>query len=203
MAKKEDFYHELDTKAKRSFCTCQTLALGCFALVIIVVLMIFLGVRKIKTAVAPERKVIATGQDALKLRDRVEKLNKAAGASTVLVITEQELTALLIEGISKQPEVPIRDLQAEINPDGVVLTGTATKFLSSSLTVTVLPKVVDGKPVLELVKIKAGTLTVPKQLTEALSETLAEGLKDVKDVKVKSVTLGKGKMTISGIITSQ
>lgn len=204
MAEKENFYQELDSKTKRSPCTCQTLALAFLVLIVGLVILVVIGVKKITTAVAPARQVVGAEQDSVNLQQKVSELAKNPGASTSLAVTEQELTRLLIEGISLSPTIPLRNIQAEINPSGIVLSGTATKFLNSTLLISILPKVVDGQAKLELVKIQAGSLPVPTALTELLSRELenamSKELSQLKDITIKSILLGKGMMTITGVL---
>ncbi len=64
--------------------------------------------------------------------------------------------------------------------------------------------VVDEKPKLQLVKIQAGTLTVPAQLTETIATGLEQAmtmqLEQLNGMTVKSVILHEGSMTITGIV---
>jgi hypothetical protein len=164
-------------------------------------------IQKITTIVAPSRSITTTSQDTTELREKITELNKAPGASTQLTITEKELTQLLIETVSKNPNLPLRNIQTVINPEGITLTGTATKFLNSTLTIDILPKVVDGQIKMELVKIQAGSFPVPSQLTEVIAQgvdsLLSEQLNQVKGVAVKSLQLGNGKLQITGTLTDQ
>lgn len=204
MEKKEDFFHELDTKGKRSFCTCQTLAIGLTLLAIAIAVGATILVRKVTTAVTPNRTVSINRSDATELREKIADLSKAPGASTTLVVTEGELSALLIEAVKDAPAFPLRGVQATIDPSAITLSGQAPKLGNSNLDLTLMPRIVDGKPKLELVKIQAGTFTVPTALTEtvatAVEGLLAKQLTQLNDVTVKSIILGEGKMTISGTI---
>lgn len=205
MAKEENFYGELDKKKKHSYCTCQTLAIGMVIFIILVVIGVTLAVKQITAAVKPNRQVTGTQNDTATFQQKVHDLAKMPGASTTLTITEQELTSLLMTAISKQPEIPLRDTQAEIDPREIRLSGTATQFLNTNLTITVIPKVVDGKVLLELVKIQAGNFPVPAVLTEKLSsgfeKLFIEQFEQLKGVTVKSIQLDQGKMTITGSVT--
>lgn len=205
MAEKEDFYQELDSKTRHSYCTCQTMALAFGLLAILLATGIAVGVKKVTTVVSPEREVTATRTDALRLQEKVAELNTAPGASTTLVLTEQELTGLLIEALKKEPNIPLRGVQTEINPDSVIITGTATQWVTSTVQITVLPKVVDGRAKLELVKIQAGSLAVPAQLTSLLASQLDslldKQLNQLTDVTIKSITLSEGKMRLTGTIS--
>lgn len=206
MAKKEDFYEELDKKAKHSFCSCQTLVIGFLILAFIFAGLIYVGVKKVTTAVKPTRAVTANQATATELRDKLEKLAIAPGASTNVTITEQELTSILIEAINNNPQVPLRQLQAQINPEAIILNATATSFANTDLTINVLPKVASGVPTLELVKIQAGTLAVPTVLTEKIDEmlqsALTKQLSNLQGVTIKSIQLDTGRLTISGVINN-
>jgi uncharacterized protein YpmS len=205
MAKKEDFYEELDTKGKRSFCTCQTLILGFVICIIIIVVLVVVMVKKVTTVVAPLRKVVSTSQNSTELQQKLADLRQAPGASTALVLTEQELTQLLVEQISRNAAIPLRDVQAQIDPQGVTLTGKATKLFNTGLTIILLPQVTEGRVKLELVSIKAGSLDVPRQLTESIAEALDDALGKELDqlsgVMVKSIKLDEGQMQITGTIS--
>lgn len=205
MEKEENFYHELDSKGKRrSFCSCQTLALLFIVLAIAIALGVTSLVKKVSTAVMPKRQVTATSADADSLQQKVADLAKQPGASTSLTVTEQELTGLLISGINNQPSVPLRDVQAEINPDGIVLTATLTEYLKSSVAISLLPKVVDGKVKFEITKIQAGSLTVPSYVTENLAKQIDsltnQQSNQFDGISVRSIHLDEGRMTVTGTI---
>ena len=207
MAKEENFYHELDKhKKKRSYCTCQTLAMAMFIFIVVVVVILILMIRQISIAVAPQRKVVGTQTGTTELQQKFEDLSKAPGASTSITVTEQELTSLLMSGIEKQPNIPIRDVQAEIDPDQIRLTATSTQIIQTSLAISVVPKVDNGKLGLELVKIQAGSLPVPAVLTQKISDSLnqmlSEQMSQIQGVNVKSIQLLQGKMAITGTISS-
>lgn len=205
MEKKENFYHELDKHARNSFCTCQTLMIG----LILVALGIAAGgiwvVGKIKTVVTPERKVVANAGDATLLREKVADLAKAPGASTTLVITEQELTGLLVESsANKSPDFLLRGAQAAIDEEGIIISGTAVKYLNANLQARMVPKVVNGQPIFELVSIQAGSFSVPQSLTELLAKQLSSLISSksigLENVNVKSLSLEKGKMRVTGSV---
>ncbi len=206
MAEKEDFFQELDQKARRSFCSCQTLALGFLLLVIVAVVGIVYVGRKITQVVLPGRTVEPTRQDALQLQDKVSQLATAPGASTSLTITEAELTAALRESIARRSNFPVKGIQAEIEPSEIILTGESTKLIKSILTIHVIPKVVDGQPKLELVKIEAGSFAVPQQLTKMIAENieglLADQFGQLSGVTIKSMILDDGRMRISGTVVT-
>lgn len=206
MAEKEDFYHELDTKTKRSFCSCQTLAIGFILLAIALAVGLVQVGKKITTAVVPPRKVTGTVDDASKLQERFDTLNKTPGASTSIAITEQELTSLLVEAVAKNPQIPLRNVQVEVEPSEVIVNGTLTQWLNSTVRMSLLPKVIDNKLELELTKIQAGTLAVPPVITEKIAEgfkgLLMQTTNSIQGVAFKSVQLEQGRLTISGTITS-
>jgi hypothetical protein len=203
MEKKEDFYHELDKKGRRSFCTCHTLAIGFLVLAVALGIGLAVVVKKIATVISPARQVTASRDDVVALQDKVAALSKAPGASTSLTLTETELTSLLIEAINKDKDIPLRGVQVAINPDSIVLTGTATKYLTTTLTIELIPKVVEGRPKLELTKIQAGTFAVPSVLTQLIaskvSDLLEKEIGQVEGMTIKSILLDQGRMTISGL----
>jgi hypothetical protein len=204
MAEKENFYEELDRKTKRSFCTCQTLGLGFLLIAIFVVGGLVFAYTKIKTVVAPSRQVVTTGQEQTQFQQKLDDLSKAPGATTNLTLTEQELSGLLVQAISKNPSIPLRNVQAEIHADGIIVSAVATSFLNSTVQITIIPTVENEQPKLQLVKIQAGTLTVPTQLTETIAkgieETMSSQMNELNGMIVKSVILNEGTMTITGIV---
>lgn len=204
MAEKENFYEELDRKTKRSFCTCQTLGIGFFILALAIVGSLVFAYKKIKTAVAPLRHVATTGQEQTELQQKLDVLGKTPGAATTVTITEEELTSLLVESISKNPSIPLRNVQAEIHPEGIVLSGVATQFLNSTVQITLTPTVVDEQIKLQLVKIQAGTLNVPNNLTETIAQgieaAMSTQLAQLNGIAVKSVILHEGTMNITGTV---
>lgn len=207
MAKEENFYHELDAKTKkRSFCTCQTLAILFIVLAIAAAFGVTTLVKRVATVVTPKRQVTSTSSDADSIQQKVADLAKAPGASTNLVITERELTGLLVSGINNQPTIPLRDVQAEINPTDIVLSGTLTEYFKTSVSITVIPKAVNGRLKFDVAKIQAGSISVPSYVTEKIVEQLdkltAEQLGQFDNLTIKSILLDEGRMTITGTVTS-
>jgi uncharacterized protein YpmS len=204
MATKEDFYHELDSKAKHSFCSCQSFAIVLLILVVATVAAIAWAGKKITTAVLPNRQITADRQDVVNLQEKTAELAKAPGASTTLTLTERELTSLLVEAANKDANFPLKGLQAEINPNDIVVTGTAAKLLNTTLQIHLLPVVTDGKVKMQLTKIRAGTLAVPNSLTDVISKSfddlLVKQLSNLQGVNIKSILLNEGKLTITGTI---
>ncbi len=204
MAQKEDFYHELDKKGKRSFCTCQTLALLFLVLAIFAVVGIVVAVKKVTTVIQPSRHVATTSQTTTELQQKFQELSKAPGASTNLRITEAELTSLLIQGISNQSKVTLRNVQAEIHSDRIVLTATSAELFQSTVTIDIVPSVVEGRLTLESSKIQAGTLPIPaaftKTISEGLNELINKQLSEQQNVMLKSIDLADGYMDASGVI---
>ena len=205
MEEKENFYDELDKKGRRSFCTCQTLVMSFVVVVVVLVFGVSWLAKKVTTTIVPQRHVLSTSQDTVNLQQKVIDLTKEPGASTELMITEQELTSLLIERINNQPTIPLRNIQAEINEDEIILSATATKFLQTMLSISVMPRVIDGKPKLELIRIQAGSLKVPAALTETIAKSLEDMLTQLPldNIELKNIRLGKGRMIITGVIRSQ
>ncbi len=204
MAEKENFYEELDRKTRRSFCTCQTLAGFFLILAIGIVIGVVVVAKKVTTLVNPTRTVNSTSQDATTIHAKLAALNQSQtpGASQSIVITEGQLTSLLIEALANKPSIPLRGVQTAINPDGIILTGTATQFLNTIVTINLVPVVDQGTIKLQIKSIKAGTFAVPDQLsavlTQSLSSLLQDQLSSLKNITIQSVELGQGQMTISG-----
>lgn len=203
MEEKENFYHELDQKSRRSFCTCQTFA-G-FLLVVAIVIAVGLTsvMKKVTTVISPTRQVSVSRDDAVALQQKMSELSKAPGASTSLIINENELTSLFVEAIGQDKEFPLKSIQVQINPTEIVVDGVATKYLTTSISITLVPKVVSGKPKLELVKIQAGSFSVPTVLTQLiaskLDSLLENKLSQVKGLTIKSIQLEQGRIIISGL----
>ncbi len=205
MEEKENFYHDLDKHKKRSFCTCQTLFFGLVILAIIVAGLVVWGVTKVKTAVLPNRQVISSDQDRQALLQKFSELDLSPGAATTLTITERELTGLLIQGLSQNSKIPFRNVQAAIQPEGIIVSGIATKWLANSLSITIVPRVIGTKLQLDIDKIQAGSLAVPDALTAALTtelNKLVTNEMNLDSVAIKSVKLIQGSMILTGTVTS-
>lgn len=203
MEEKEDFYRELDHKSRHSFCSCQTLAIGLIILAILAAVGITMAVRKVSTVLVPTRPVVATRDDQANVQQKIADLNKAPGASVTVTITESELTSLLIEALAKSPNFPLRGMQASIAPDGITLTGTATKYFNAQVTAAVTPSVVDGHIKLDVSKIQAGSLEAPSilrdQIAKGLDSLLSSQVSNLQGITIKSIQLHDGRMTISGL----
>lgn len=204
MGEKENFYHELDTKSRTSFCSCQSLIILFIALVISLVIIISFGINKLKEVVAPERSVISSSQDQRELQANVKQLSTISGQQARLIITERQLTSVLVDKITAEANFPVRSVQAQINPSGIVISGSATQYLKTNFEITFLPQVETGRIRIEITKVRAGQLTIPDQLNgligRSMSNLLDQQLNQLASFEIKSLTLDTGQLIIAGLI---
>lgn len=197
----DEFYSELDQKAlHRSCCTFQTLFIFFAILIIVAIISTIYVYKKIKAYNLPSKIVAISFQDKNSFE---QKLKLSGGEENFeLTISQEELTSVISDGISTGNFI-LKNPQVIINPSGIDVYGTLTKPLSSEIKIATAEKIENNKLKLEVTKITAGTLTLPKFVNNGVSESLNKVLDEKFQVlydkyKIESVELLDSKMIIKG-----
>lgn len=198
----DEFYAELDKKTlRRSCCNCQTMLIFFGVLLVVSISFVYYCYREIKQSNLASKVVNFTFQDK---ENFYKKLMVASDDEKTFEITvaSRELTAIMSEGISFQ-NLLLKNIQVIIRQEGIDIFGTLTKPLSSEVSIITVPEVSDGKVRLEVKKITAGRLSLPKYFNSKLAESL-NSLMDknfstlYNEYEIEQIELKEDKMLIRG-----
>ncbi len=200
----KDFFKDLDkARAKGGCCTCQSLAIGFFALGIILGIFGIIIVRQILAPRTPSVVVEPVGFTPTDLQGRLEKAASEKGTGEVrITLTSSELTGLLI---NTPGELPVDELQAVVRANEIELSGLLTRPVRTRLTLHTMPSIGDdGRFALTITQIEAGTFNAPqfavKRVNSVIEEKLAEALTHSKEgeqgLKVKDIELAENALTL-------
>lgn len=137
-----------------------------------------------------------TVQDALK---------NAQNGEVTIVVTEQQITSYVAIKMAEQPDAPIQDVQVYLRDGQIQLYGTA-KVGGVKAPAVVKLKVgatAEGKLDVTVSDANFGPMPVPSSLLDSLSSGINEMLSgqfgpEVTGVKIASVAIGDGQMSITG-----
>lgn len=201
-SEEEKFYKELDKKRSfNSCCTCQTLII--FFTVILILSSIgtyYLYYQITHGGVTFNPPITST--KSVDFSKQVSNIKTDAKGDFKLVLTSNDLTNLLNSGYSTQ-NILLKDINTSIGSSNIVIYGTLLKPISSKVTISAVPKVADGKILLDVNKLTAGNINFPEIMSSKISSNLS-GFADQKMTQlyknyiVENITLSHNQMTISG-----
>lgn len=198
----DKFYSELDQdKIHGSCCTCQSLALlFIFILIIASIGSFFLYKQITSIKVSP-----LNFNSKISFNDFTNRLNAIkldnSGIADV-TLSESDFDVLMSEGINVQNFI-LKDIQTNIAPEGMQITGTLVKPLSSKVVVSLDPVVVSGKIKFEIKKIQAGKLDIPKFMLPKIESSLNKSM-DVKlsliyqKINIEEIVLAERELILKG-----
>ncbi len=200
----KDFFKDLDqARAKSGCCTCQSLAIGFFALGILLGIVGIVIARQILTPRVPSVIVEPVGFTPRDLEERLEESasEKSTGEARI-TLTSAELTGLLI---NTPGELPVDELQAVVKANEIELSGLLTRPVRTRLTLRTMPSIgQDGRFTLTIIRIEAGTFNAPqfavKRVNSIIEEKLAQALTHSKEgeqqFKIKDIELSDNTLTL-------
>ena len=120
-----------------------------------------------------------------------------------LILTEAEVNQLLQDGLAKQSDVPVSNLYVRLQPGLIVTSGrTLVGFFTVDVEVTATVTVEDGKPIPEIVAIRAAgqplTGFLRAQVENMLAPHLQRWLQTETNVYVEEVEILEGQLRITG-----
>jgi len=120
-----------------------------------------------------------------------------------LVLTEAEVNQLLQDGLAKQSDVPVSNLYVRLQPGLIVTSGrTRVGFFTVDVEVTATVTVEDGKPIPEIVAIRAAgqplTGFLRAQVENMIAPYLQRWLQTETNVYVEEVEILEGQLRITG-----
>ena len=201
-----DFYADLDKVKRKESCGCGPMLVFLLFLFFSGVYIVWWGIGQIKQKIyTPEVSISET-----MLRQAENKLqlflkgSSTKGNQITMTLTEQELTSLLVksEVLAQDDNYYLDNPQANISPDGIIITGQLRKPIKSHLTINGNLVVENGNLNYKVTSLRAGKLEVPAILSKGL-ESLIERLIITRlsnsNIQYQQVTTIENELTITGI----
>ncbi|MDH7486066.1 MAG: hypothetical protein QHJ81_07285 [Anaerolineae bacterium] len=120
-----------------------------------------------------------------------------------LTLTEKEVNELVQKGLAMQPNVPVSHVYVRLEPGQIAASGKARLgFFTLDVEAVATLTVEDGKPIPQIVEIRAGgqplTGFLRAQAENLLRPYLQQWLQAETNVYVEEVDIQKGRMSITG-----
>jgi len=198
----EIIFGELDRKrAHQSCCTCQSMAL----FFILIVIILASGLYYIYWQITREKVFSFQLPSAVSMQDftaRLDGLKPDTKNSLSLNLSNDEVTALFSEGLSLQSFI-LQDAQVQVMPSQMLIYGRLTKPLTSKVVLSAVPKVQEGKIVLETTGVTAGNFNFPKVVYPLVNQSITERFNSKLSLvyakfTIEDVQLNENSLTIKG-----
>ena len=120
-----------------------------------------------------------------------------------LILTEAEVNQLIQDGLANQSDVPVSNLYVRLQPGLIVTSGrTRVGFFTMDVEMTAIVTVEDGKPIPEIVAIRAAgqplTGFLRAQVENMMAPHLQQWLQMETNVYVEEVEILDGQLRITG-----
>jgi uncharacterized protein YpmS len=149
----------------------------------------------------PERIVVST-EAAGQLESRIQQnLSGEPGKQFILQMTDTEVTSLLATELAKYGESPVIDPKVWFTKGKVYGTGRLVNVvpIDTDFYVVATTRIEDGKIVVEISEISAGTLPLPDSVLEMISQSINETVEEIQlDVEVTALEILEGEALIKG-----
>lgn len=195
----DSFYKELDEKkAHNSCCTCQSLLILLFLMLIFSTgILFYLYFVSTKGGFFPFSN--SNSSDVLK---RIENINQNKIEPLVIEISENDLDEIL-NSVPLSGNLLLKNIKSDITSENIFLYGNLIKPISSKITITVKPKAKNGEVFFEINKLTLGDLKLFNLLSNTFSDNLSNlfntQMKEVyNNYTVEKIELLDGKMIIYG-----
>ena len=197
----DEFYGEMDDRtARRSCCSCKTLAIFFACLLIVAAGLLIYGYRQIK-------KINFTQTIQPSLQAKNEFFNKIKfeqdkEPTLELRITSEELTSIASGGFSNG-YFETREVQIRILNEKIEIFGKMIRPFKTDLKIESQGEVEDGQIQFKFNKISAGKLSLPgllkSEIEKSFNKMMDENFKELyEDYQVEKIELQEDEMIISG-----
>lgn len=202
--KDDKFYEDLDQeKSHQSCCSCQTMAL----FFLFILFLLIGGVFYFYYQFTSDKIVIpnlTNNFSASKISDQLIGLKPDELGQVQIKLGEKELTTLLAGGLSFQNFI-LKDVQANINPDEIIIYGSLIKPLNSKVVIGLVPHVENNKIKFEVKSIQSGKIQLPEFIIKKIGQNLNDSINTkfsliYLKINVQEVFLEDHTMTIKGDI---
>ena len=155
---------------------------------------------------ATSTRVPPSTQDVDQLQKEVAtaSANLAAHGDLKITVTEQQLTAFVLDGLAKNPDIPLTEPQIELQNGQILLSGkTTVAMLTVPAQLVLKPFAENGILKVSVISAKFGSVPIPEnsltQITNMINSNLNESfVVDGKQINIESIQVSEGKMTITG-----
>jgi uncharacterized protein YpmS len=150
----------------------------------------------------PSHQVAVSTEAAGQLESRIEQnLSGQPEQPFILRMTDAELTSLLDTKLAQYDESPVENLVVWFTKGKLFATGRLTNVvpMSANLYMIASPRIEDGKVVIEIEKLSAGTLPIPGFVLSAITRTLNETINETQlDVEITAMEILEGEAILKG-----
>ena len=150
----------------------------------------------------PSHQVAVSTEAAGQLESRIEQnLSGQPEQPFILRLTDTELTSLLSSKLAEYDESPVEDLVIWFTKGKMFATGRLASGMpvSASLYMIASPRIQDGKVVVEIEELSAGSLPLPSFLLEAVTRSLNETINETQmDVDITAMEILEGEAILKG-----
>jgi len=154
------------------------------------------------TVPTPPRPLAVSTEAANQLESRIEQnLTGEPGGQFILSMTDQEVTSLLATKLEQYDESPVVNPRIWFTKGKVYGTGRLVNVLpvEADFFVVASTHIQDGKVVVDIEKVSAGALPIPKGVLDTLSQSINETVQELQlDVEVTAIEILEGEAIIKG-----
>jgi uncharacterized protein YpmS len=126
--------------------------------------------------------------------------NQKGETEVTLSLSEADLTSAIN---ANDKNFPLKNPKITISKDQILLTGKSSdSVLSFKLSISLIPRVENGKVILDIKEIKTGGVSAPKLVVDQVSSGLKNYLSQFtpleNDVNIEKVSLSTGYLSVTG-----
>jgi uncharacterized protein YpmS len=136
------------------------------------------------------------------LESRIEQnLNGQPGQPFILRMTDAELTSLLATKLAEYGDAPVDDVSVWFTRGKLYATGRLSNVIPVSVRLSMIasPRIQDGKVIMEIEEMSAGSVPLPPGALDAVTRSLNETIDELQlGVEVSAVEILEGEAIIQG-----
>lgn len=177
-----------------------------FALLLMLVLSALACALPLQATETPPTRVPPSTQDVEELKEEVATASArfAESGELSITVTEQQLTAFLLEGLASQPDITMTEPQVILQNGQIQLSG---KMMFGKVNVPVqivlAASVQNGALVVGVVSANFGIIPIPEklltQITDMINKNLTQSITmEGRQLDVEQVEIADGTMKITG-----
>jgi hypothetical protein len=153
----------------------------------------------------PPHRVVVSTEAAGQLESRIEQnLGGQPGQPFILRMTDAEVTSLLATKMAQYGQAPVDDLIVWFTRGKLYATGRLANVVPVSVRLFVVasPRILDGKVVMDIEQMSAGSFPVPGLVLDAITRSLNETINELQlGVEVNAIEILEGEAIVKGLRT--
>ena len=150
----------------------------------------------------PPHRVVVSTEASGQLESRIQQnLSGQPGQPFILRMTDAELTSLLVTKLAQYGEPPVDALMVWFTRGKLYATGRLANVVPISVRLFMIasPRVQDGKVVMDIEQLSAGSLPVPGVALNAITRSLNETINELQlGVEVNAMEILEGEAIVKG-----